>query len=289
MIDEPLAGTARHATAWLLIEQSGPWGKQALIDSHLPPELGQAVLDQTMGSGTEPLLIRRPGRHADAPSGSTRTVLVASVAPGQRWMRRWILADDAALADWLGAFDASAVGRGEEPADGEPWTVPTLALCTNSRRDLCCALAGRALLDALTTATSTLPDGWLWECSHLGGHRFAPTALVLPTGLVLGRADADGCHAALAGGVPVDQARGFSWLPPKGQVADLAVRSALGTDDGDPLTVTGDDANWTVTSEQRGRWQVTIDETPLAPRPASCGKPDETANALIARSVIPAS
>ncbi|MBV9923283.1 MAG: hypothetical protein JOY78_20875 [Pseudonocardia sp.] len=59
---------------------------------------------------------------------------------------------------------------------GRPVDDPLLLVCTHGRRDRCCALDGRALVRALVEAGE--PD--VWECSHLSGHRFAPTALVLP-------------------------------------------------------------------------------------------------------------
>jgi hypothetical protein len=288
-----LAGSARQATAWLLVEQSGPWGRNALIDSHLLADVGQSILTLTEGTGTEPLLIRRPGRHADAHVSGARTVIVASVAPGRRWIRRWSLAGDAALAAWLESFDAAAVARGEPPVGGEVCTHPMLALCTHARRDLCCALAGRALLDELLASPPDLPQGWLWECSHLGGHRFAPTALVLPTGLVLGRTTAEGCRDAIAGRIPVDQSRGFSWLSPEEQVADLAVRTILGEDvrelssTVEPVDPSGQ--TWRVEVAHLGRWLVTVEPVEISPRPASCGKVDESTAPLIARSVVPAS
>ena len=42
-----------------------------------------------------------------------------------------------------------------------------------------------------------LPDA-VWQVSHLGGHRFAPTALCLPLGLSLGRIDVDCSSIAMA-------------------------------------------------------------------------------------------
>ena len=51
-------------------------------------------------------------------------------------------------------------------------------MCTNARRDVCCAVRGRPV--ALEAAAAR--PGQVWECSHTGGHRFAPTAVVLPHG-----------------------------------------------------------------------------------------------------------
>ncbi|HEU5385864.1 MAG TPA: sucrase ferredoxin [Streptosporangiaceae bacterium] len=47
-------------------------------------------------------------------------------------------------------------------------------VCTNGKRDRCCAVRGRPVAAAIADAT-----GWdTWESSHLGGHRFAATALL---------------------------------------------------------------------------------------------------------------
>ena len=59
-------------------------------------------------------------------------------------------------------------------------------MCTHSRRDQCCAQHGRALLTGLLDQNSPLRDR-IWECSHIGGHRFAPVTLSLPCGIVHGR------------------------------------------------------------------------------------------------------
>ena len=55
---EPLAGTASVAQSWVVIEQPGPWGRQALIDSHLDPLLGESLLAASTNSGTTILLAR---------------------------------------------------------------------------------------------------------------------------------------------------------------------------------------------------------------------------------------
>ena len=72
-------------------------------------------------------------------------------------------------------------------------TEPLLFLCTNGGRDRCCALFGRGLFDELA-------DPRVWECSHLSGHRFAPTAVRLPDLTVFGRLDPATAREALDGG-----------------------------------------------------------------------------------------
>ena len=58
-------------------------------------------------------------------------------------------------------------------------------VCTHGRHDLCCALRGRPVAAAL----ADLPGWDVWECSHLGGDRFAPNILLLPDGDLFGGLD----------------------------------------------------------------------------------------------------
>jgi hypothetical protein len=101
-------------------------------------------------------------------------------------------------------------------------------VCTNGARDPCCAIRGPAVAQALER---TLP-GQVYECSHLGGHRFAANVLVLPDALCFGRLDA---RAAIelaseleAGRLPVDHLRGRTTLEPEQQAAEILVRRELG-------------------------------------------------------------
>ena len=65
--------------------------------------------------------------------------------------------------------------------------------------------------------------GLVWECSHVGGERFAANVLVLPTGLLYGRvlpfAAAEFVAAAEAGEVVGALLRGRIGLPPSAQAA----------------------------------------------------------------------
>jgi hypothetical protein len=112
---------------------------------------------------------------------------------------------------------------GAEPASGRRYLV-----CTNGARDPCCAIRGPAVAQALERE---LP-GQVYECSHLGGHRFAANVLVLPEGLCFGRLDAREAVALAAeleaGRLPLDHLRGRSALEPEQQAAEILVRRELG-------------------------------------------------------------
>ena len=278
-LDEPLAGTAATARTWLLLEQPGPWGAKALTSSHLDPALGRALEAATKGTGVRIALIRRPGRHADLGTPAARQVYAAHTMPGGVWLHAATVRDP---QDLLG-LDFAALGRGEHqtfdsvlgarPHSGDPLAL----VCTNGKRDRCCALLGRPL--AAELATSGVEG--VWEVTHLGGHRFSPTLLVLPYGYAYGRAQAHAVkevlHSVQDGRIVVEGCRGNSAWERPGQAAELAVRTAVREDAADVLSVVGTRGaapRWEVTVAHADgrRWRVVVAQGASAPlRPESCG------------------
>ena len=188
-------GTASEARFWVAVEQSGPWGRDAMTQSHLDAELGADLAAACQTAGGRLLLIRRPGLHADAHHRTSRRVLVATRLTG----RPELLAGDVPeAADLLRLpFDALANGDLDAVRTALPALVPSpepaLLVCTNARRDVCCAVRGRPV--ALQAAAER--PGQVWECSHTGGHRFAPTAVLLPHGQTWARLSTELAVSAL--------------------------------------------------------------------------------------------
>lgn len=278
-LDEPIAGTAATARTWLLLEQPGPWGAKALTSSHLDPALGRALEAAAKGTGVRIALIRRPGRHADCGTPAARQVYAAHTDPGGAWLHSATADDPRALLD----LDFAALGRGEHRSfdavlGARPHSGGPLALvCTNGKRDRCCALLGRPL--AAQLAASEVEG--VWEVTHLGGHRFSPTVLVLPYGYAYGRAEAHAVkevlHGVREGRVVVEGCRGSSAWERPGQAAELAVRTAVGEYAVDALRVeatSGSAPRWRVTVAHADgrRWSVEVAQgASLPPRPESCG------------------
>ncbi|MGI5458608.1 sucrase ferredoxin [Streptomyces sp. CA-249302] len=279
VLDEPLAGTAATARTWLLLEQPGPWGAKALTSSHLDSALGRALEAAAKGTGVRIALIRRPGRHADCGTPAARQVYAAHTVPGKVWLHSATTRDPRELLD----LDFAALGRGEVQSfdsalGARPHTGDPLALvCTNGKRDRCCALLGRPL--AAELAASGVEG--VWEVTHLGGHRFSPTLLVLPYGYAYGRAEAHAVkevlHGAQEGRIVVEGCRGSSAWERPGQAAELAVRSQARVEAAEALTVVrteGAAPRWevTVAHVDGRRWRVVVAQGASAPpRPESCG------------------
>lgn len=277
-LDEPLIGTAATARTWLLLEQPGPWGATALTSSHLDPELGRALEAAANGTGVRIALIRRPGRHADRGAPATRQVYAAHTVPGTTWLRSATTAEPERLLD----LDLATLGMGDPHSfditlQGQHHTGDPLGfVCTNGKRDRCCALLGRPLAAELS---SSGVDG-VWEVTHLGGHRFAPTLLVLPFGYIYGRTQAPDVKEVLQGvregRVVIEGCRGRSAWERPAQAAELAVRASAHEYSADALTVVrtrGAAPCWEVTvAHADGRlWRVVVAQgASLPPRPESC-------------------
>jgi len=270
--DEPLAGTAPLARRWVCVEQRGAWPSD--LSTH--PEPALAALATT--PGWRLLLIRRPGRRGemDAPL----RVFLADTSPDACRVTTFTVGGPEELADLH-------LPGPDQPLPGRPVQDPLLLVCTHGRRDRCCAVDGRALALSVVDAG----EEHVWECSHLGGHRFAPTALVLPTGYAYGRLDPATAvaarKAAFAGEVDTAQCRGRTTWSPTGQVAELAVRAATGLRDADALQVADSDGGAVVSARDGRRWAVDVAPIAGAPRPLSCGTDPTPCQSLRATAVRP--
>ena len=261
---EPLHATASRVRRWLVIEQPGPWGRTALLESRLDPIVARSLHAQGERHGVRILLARRTG-HRDIPD--RRQVYLAHTSPVGSWIEQ-LTCEMADLAD----IDLSVLRSSAAPELGAPGPTPLTLVCTNGKHDPCCADLGRPVARALNDAE--VPD--VWECSHIGGDRFAANVVSLPLGVYLGRVPPDLAAPIVqdlaAGVLDLDHYRGRSCYPTIVQSAELAVRQHLderridgvvlesSTLDGDDLNATFRHTNGLVDVRVHRR---RVDEAPL--------------------------
>lgn len=301
-LGEPLGGTAvAHTSVWIVLEHRGPWGAKAVQESDLPP----AVKERLAGwereiEGARVQLARRSGaieRQAQV-TGSA-----AKDGPLRLWLgvsdlgRAGLLEHTLAKADDLLPLDlpawVAALRRGESVEGTHTPAAPLVLVCTNGRRDVCCSKLGTPVIRSLemlahpaTHATHELPGLDVWQTTHLGGHRFAATLLVLPEGLCYGRVEP---HEApvLAAAVQqqriyrLDRVRGRTALAGPEQAAEVIWRERTSRLELDALThieheVEGTQVRVTLRDRDGVSHEVRVEQRDLGvTAPPSCGKPPE--------------
>lgn len=261
---DPLPGTAGRGDRWLLVELESSWGRHAFFDSALDPALGAAIVARAEDAGIRPLAIRRTGLRADARRGQSRyRWALVDARPGQESIRWGDVADPRELLHL--PLDGST---------GTPSHRPVFAVCTHARHDQCCAVRGRPVVEALAHSH---PEE-TWECSHLGGDRFAATMIVFPHGLLYGAVPAEHAEgiAALADNGRVDPRylRGRTSLSTVAQAAEAFARADSGDDRIDAYRVVEERPHphgWTVTLDHDGhRETVEVGERMSSPLRSTC-------------------
>lgn len=206
---EPHAGTGNAPGRVLLMPwPRGKWRRQRWESVDMSPELGAAI-HHALQSGVHFALTDRVG---DAES-----------LPGLMAQPESVYADFEDEAQLIRAIYAY-VDEGRVFAGAVDPRV-TILVCTDSRRDACCARYGFSTYKALTAVAD--PSRFnIVQASHLGGCRFAASLVVLPQRQRYGRMTAGQApaflEALLRNEVFVPAYKGRTDQPEPVQVAELA-------------------------------------------------------------------
>ena len=215
---ESMIGTASTVTRFLLLEDPGPWGVDALRDARMPPRVKRRLADHASENGVRVVLIRRHGRTVP---GRLRCFAVSAGAE-RPWVEATTLesVEDVLDVDLAPLAADSSVGLDRHDR-------PLFLVCTHGRHDRCCAERGRPLALRMS---DTHPEQ-TWECSHIGGDRFAGNLVILPYGLYYGRVDADAGPAIVdayeSGRLDLAHLRGRVTSPFAVQAAEWHLRTEL--------------------------------------------------------------
>jgi len=298
-------GTAGVYQGFLLVETPLPWPSD-ITDlpelaeiSELAAAAGarvQAVFPSLWPEGS-----RHPGpssNGADAEGGREglrRLVYYRSARPG--WAAPLVRTEahvataemTKAVAGLLAGAPTAGGGDahgGADSADGEaPTDIVELLVCTHGRRDTCCGSRGTELFAELLEALAPAPGSpgmgrgqhprmRLWRTSHTGGHRFAPTAVVLPYATMWAWADVDLLLQVTSGGPTLGDTlaryRGCAVLgPAPHQAVERAVLAEVGPSllSTPRRSVNGPDKLVRLETEGLGNWEAMVRPGRRVPQP----------------------
>lgn len=203
-------GTAVPATGWLLVDWPLPWPRDAAAVPELAP-----VIEAMRATGVRlQLVVPEDGRAREVVLHRSRPGPEAWFTSYERIARRVPPTEVVAAA-----ADLVAGGEGERDAG-----VVDVLVCGHGSRDRCCGSLGTALALRAVEVRRT---------SHTGGHRFAPTGVVLPEGTSWAYLDADALRRITRREGPLDDLlpryRGCSGLgSPAAQAAERVAFADVG-------------------------------------------------------------
>jgi hypothetical protein len=227
---EDLIGSATPHQTFVLIECPPPWAAQALDSQAIPENLRTLVAEVNQ--------MRLPIRF-----------LLVNQRFSTDLQRLRLIIYDRGSAPFVKGFDRweTTVERLEEVAPlvqaylvGEPLTEGInensrdILVCVHGSHDKCCARYGRPFYrEAIATIEHLgLTQVRLWESSHFGGHRFAPTLIDFPDGRFYGLLDQSSFPTILLRSGEMSDLRrvyrGWSILPTSLQVVERTLMSKYG-------------------------------------------------------------
>lgn len=279
---EPLPGTAKPGSVYVLFEWPEAWPRDVMGDAALGEELTAKLAPKLEEHNATLLLIRHPTREGRNISDHHLYLVFADEAVTE--------VKHVDSPDELLDLDLSGPGRnGAERRDR-----PLLLICTHAKRDRCCAVKGRPMVNELHARHPFGPgNDMVWETSHIKGHRFAPTMLLMPWAYSFGRMNVEATDAMLTDAseglyfVPGNRGRGT--LGPAEQVAELAVAAEVpGARYGQFEVAASDGGSALVTDTASGQvYEVQLEQRPVSGVVDSCGKPPKESTAWVAASVTP--
>ncbi len=215
------AGESLHATAsvgeiWFLLEYSGLWENKAFEQSQLPEAVKAHLAGAVEALPESRVLMIKSRREVRDPAIQFYVVNSCGNEP---------FYIDFRLESYTGllSIDLIAAARGEAYAD-QRGSEPLFLVCTNGKRDACCAKFGLPVYDLLEGKAGVK----VWQSSHVGGHRFAPNLVIFPWALYFGRVPPQQALALVEGyrqgKLLLDFYRGRACYPPVVQAAEIYLR-----------------------------------------------------------------
>ena len=203
--------TAARIDVWILVELPITWGRDPITEAALPPNVRDALWRATHAIPRSRVVFIRKRVEC---LGATRVYIVRS-GP-HTGVTRFDLdsIDEVATLPFLSLANDTT----------EPPPMPIVLVCTHGQHDSCCGRRGYPLFDALRQREELE----VWQCSHIGGDRFAANAVVLPWGIYYGPVEARDANA-LAGTIAAEEIflpsyRGRSSMSRPVQAAETFVR-----------------------------------------------------------------
>lgn len=193
---EDLIGSAPAYETYILIECPQPWTANVWDSKAVSPSLKAFVENINRSHRQIKFLLIS----AEKPNPSSKARVIAfhrHPAPSVGYIRREFRSNLDKVAPLLERYLANPEELALQPPIDRP--IQDFFVCTHGSHDKCCSRYGYPFFrQARTIALNLgLRDVRVWQVSHIGGHRFAPTMISFPDGRYYGALDGES-FAAIA-------------------------------------------------------------------------------------------
>jgi len=175
-------GMASGNWHYVLIECPLPWPHQVAEAKPVPENLRELMneLRQTQQS-VRFLFIHNKALRLEAGS---RVILLSCPQQRTQGLHKYEtqVSDLAQVAPLVRSYLADGANANLDDSSA----IRDILVCTHGTHDKCCGKYGRPFYQEACEITASLPNVRVWESSHFGGHRFAPTAIDFPQGRFYG-------------------------------------------------------------------------------------------------------
>jgi len=171
-----LKATATRGDIWFLIEYPGKWDSKAYEMSEIPDTVKAYI--KTVSNPDKlvrNLLIRRPENQR---RGGVK-FFIGSTHSSNPLLYEYDLDNYSDILD----LDLISIVTGKSIDQSHERTKPLYLICTNGKRDKCCAIFGPQVYQAMSDEAGDA----VWQSSHIGSHNQAPITLFFPHGVNYGR------------------------------------------------------------------------------------------------------
>ncbi|MBW4632230.1 MAG: sucrase ferredoxin [Iphinoe sp. HA4291-MV1] len=194
-VEEDIIGDASNHQTYILVECPPPWTPEAFHSRWVPENL--QILIREVKRDKLPIKFLLIANNLSHKVDYT-TLLVyqrkEGLSNGYR-KQEFQLTNIEQVADVVRKW----LRGGFSDYDAQTSATRDILVCTHGSHDRCCARYGNPFYFYATSIVSSLEldNVRIWKSSHLGGHRFAPTAIDFPDGRYYGALDQESFQSIL--------------------------------------------------------------------------------------------
>ena len=283
-IDLDPRGTALNIDAVVLIELQLPWPKPVFMH----PNLKKFASLMNTSMGITRVLACQPRSNKQT---TTVTVFYKEDTTFDRWV--FELENENSLAELIETLISSKPENIDTSKQIEE-NKEAVLLCTQGSHDICCGSKGTRLANQIEDQDNKID---LYKVSHLGGHRFSPTAMTMPDGRMWAGLDLETIFSIIEKKIEVEKVAKLcrGWIgAAKGpeQIAEIEIFKQTGwklDKQNREIITRASDNKWSIEiAVEDKKWLVCINkgrEVPTITCRSEGGLPFTTANEYIVESV----